>query len=384
MTTRTTGWVPPTETERLLYEARAAGDEAAGIGVLSRAKLFLPTGRLYADTPGATAPFTPVKDPENGKWSVHVRTAGMLQPWHPDWVHLSVTLAELARVWPNASWRLAVNSGTPCAISLKAKPSHRQAWLKAGNESGGPPRGLLVAYAGGPSHGALAHGLACGAHLSLHNSVAWNELGTTYFDYRRDAASLREVWRVTNRAQYADKLEELYGARLCGWEEAIALNSRAALHEHLGRAPSEAEWQDALAKAPALHRADAETVAEVRWTAGRIARYEERFRADGILTAGERVDSLRAFDYGRIISFVRMGLGARLTEPGPAEEAVLAAGRLSRETYNSWEAFSAAYALARVLAFDDGEFGRTYQESVAQHRILTQDLKSPYRSLPWS
>ncbi len=384
MTTRTTGWVPPTETERLLYEAGATGGVNAQLDVLSKATLFLPVGRLYADTPGCTMPFAPAKDPGTGAWSVSVRTAGLLPPWHPDWVQWSTTLAELARLWPNDKWRLAVNSGTPCAVSIGAKRSHRQAWLKAAEGSGGPQRGVLVTHRGGPPAGALAHGLACGAHLSVHNSIPWNELGTTCFDYRKDAGTLRGTWKVTNRAGYLETLAALYEARFCGREEAVALTTRSALAERLGRRPSEGEWLEAVAGTTALRRADEETVEEIRRTARRIARYEERFRADGILGAHERVDSLKAFDYGRIIVFVRMALGARLCHPGEAEEAVLAAGRLSRQEYAGWRQFSAAYALARVLAFDNDEFGQTYQESAVQHRILTQDPNSPYRNVPWS
>ncbi|MGW2561981.1 DUF1266 domain-containing protein [Streptomyces sp. NPDC001514] len=336
----TTGWAPPTETEQLLYEARTGGGRETELAVLCRARLFMPVPRLHADTPGFTSRLAPVKDPGTGRWTVAVFTAGMLPPWHPEWVHRSTTLAELAQDWPNDRWRLAVNPGTPCALTLEARRSHRQTWLKISAGTGGPPRGLLVTHRGGPVHGALAHGLACGAHLSLHNSVAWNELGTTYFDYFRDAGMLRGTWKVTNRAQYRDTLAALLEAWFSG---------RRA--------------QDS--------REDSE-------------RYEERFRDDGVLGPDERVASLSAFDYGRIIIFVRIGLGARLCAPQEAEEAVLTAGRLSRETYGSWSAFSAAYSLARVLAFDDGEFGQTYQESVAQHRILTQDPRSPYRSVPWS
>ncbi|MER6997416.1 DUF1266 domain-containing protein [Streptomyces sp. NPDC000410] len=338
MTTASTGWVPPTETEQLLSAAGESGDPQAELAVLARARLFLPVGRLHADTPGSSAPLVPVKDPLSGKWSIAVFTAGMLPRWHPEWVHRSTTLAELARDWPNDKWRLAVNPGTPCATSIEATRSRRRTWQRVAEETGGTPRGLLVTHTGGPLSGALAHGLACGAHLSLHNSVAWNELGTTYLDYFDDARILRGTWRVTNRAQFQSKLTELLEARFSSDREA----------------------------------------------GQRSTRYEERFRADGVLGHGEPVDSLRAFDYGRIIMFVRIALGARLCDPREAEEAVLAAGRLSRETYASWSAFSAAYCLARVLAFDEDEFGRTYQESVAQHRILTQDPNSPYRSIPWS
>ncbi|MET9803528.1 DUF1266 domain-containing protein [Streptomyces sp. NPDC006368] len=381
----TTRWIPPTETERLLYEAAEGGDRDAQLAAVSRATLYLPVGRLHADAPGAGLPLVPVKDPLTGRWSIAVHTVGMLAPWHPEWVHRSTTLAELARSWPDrGKLLLTVNPGTPCAISAEAKAHHRAAWLTMTARTGGPQRGQLLTHAAGPTHGALAHGLACGAHLSVHNSVPWNQLGTTFFDYRADAATLRGTWSVTNRAQFRDKLAALHRARLAGREEAIALRVRTLLAGRLGRTPSTGEWLDAVLRDLTERGAGATTLKEFTDTVTRFSRYEERFRADGVLGADERVDTLAAFDYGRIVCFVRMALGARLCDPREAEEAVLKAGRLSREAYGSWGAFSAAYALARVIAFDEDSFGRVHQESVTQHRILTQDPASPYRSLPWS
>jgi hypothetical protein len=384
VTTGTTGWAPPTEIERLLYEAREGIGSEPLPAVLSRSRLFLTVGRLHADTPGSTALPAPVPDPLIGKRALPVSTAGMLPPWHPEWVQRSVTLAELARQWPDECRSLVVNPGTPCAVVLDARRSRRRTWAEAAVGPGGPPRGLLITDTTRPRHGALAHGLACGAHLSVHNSVAWNGLATTYLGYFEDARTLRDVWRVTNRARFLDTLESLRGARLCGKEEALVLGARSALARHLGRTPGQDEWLDSVARTLRARGAGPGAAAEAAATVRRIAGYEERFRVDGLLGDGERVDSLSAFDYGRIVVFARLALGARLCTPEEAEQAVLAAGRLSRESYGSWRAFSAAYALARVLMLDEGEFGPAYEVSVAQHRVLLNDPTSPYRSVPWS
>ncbi|NBM18005.1 DUF1266 domain-containing protein [Streptomyces sp. GC420] len=383
--TGATGWVPPTETERLLYEARMRDDWETELTVLSRTRLYLPIARLHADTPGFTAPLVPGKDPLSGKPAIHVFTPGMLPPWHPEWVHRYVTLTELAESWPNDKWRLSVNPGTPCATSLEAKPVYREAWQEIGAETGGPRRGVLITHLGGPLHGALAHGLACGAHLSVHNGVPWNQLGTTYFDYAGDVSQLRGTWHVTNRAQYHDKLTDLFEARFVDRHQEFALRARSGLAQRLGRVPSREEWLDTVTQALALRKAGDDTSARAREAVELTARCEERLRSDGVLGPGQHVDSLAAFDYGRAVAFVRLGLGSRLSDPYAAEQAVVRVGGLCRETYPSWEAFSAAYALARVIAYDDADDAELkYQESVAQHRVLAQDPASPYRNLPWS
>lgn len=117
----------------------------------------------------------------------------------------------------------------------------------------------------------------------------------------------------------------------------------------------------------------------------RIVRYEDRFRADGVLAADERIDTLAAFDYGRAVNVVRLALGARYCDPLEAEQAVLRIAELARQAYGSWTEFSLGYALTRLIHFDeDDDSGAKYQESLAQHRILTQDPTSPYRNIPWS
>jgi hypothetical protein len=115
-----------------------------------------------------------------------------------------------------------------------------------------------------------------------------------------------------------------------------------------------------------------------------VGRYEERFRADGLLPADGEVRSLAALDLAHAVNLVRWGLGARFCAPPQAEQAVLRAGARAREVYGSWQEYAAGYALGRVLAFDNGWFGPSYAETVHLHRVLTQDPASPWLGLPFA
>lgn len=125
-------------------------------------------------------------------------------------------------------------------------------------------------------------------------------------------------------------------------------------------------------------------VSGVQRLIGRIARYEARFRADGLLPEGGFVRSVEAWDYGRASAMARWGLAARLCSLQEAEAAVVRAGRLVQFNYRSWEDFSAAYVLGRCLHFDEEEFGEWYETVLATHRALTTDPASPWRTLDWS
>lgn len=124
-------------------------------------------------------------------------------------------------------------------------------------------------------------------------------------------------------------------------------------------------------------------MAGVQRLIGRIARYEARFRADGLLAEGKFVRTVEAWDYGRASGMARWGLAARFCSLDEAERAVLRAGRSAQANYRSWEEFSAAYILGRCLHFDDEEFGEWYEDMLTAHRILTTDPESPWLTLPW-
>ncbi|WP_419836859.1 DUF1266 domain-containing protein [Streptomyces bugieae] len=365
--------MPPTDTERRLCEATARGDGDGQVAAIAGEDLYLAAPQQGQD------PLPVYDDPAVGGTCIPVLTRGMLPPWQPQQFFDRVSLEELAQDWPNDKWRLAVNPGTPCAAYLAATPAHRAGWLRIRAQVGVRPGGLLVTHFGGPLHGPVARGLACGAPLAVHHSVPWNELGTAFLDPAADAATLREQWSVTDPVGWQQRLEELLAGRFAPADAEAALRARAdrrGADGGDGDGHGEREAADAAPAAAGLTAAPG--LPEL------VTRYEERFRADGLLPAGGQVVSVVALDLAHAVALVRWGLGARLCAPPQAEQAVQRAAARAGEVYGSWEEFAAGYALGRVLAFDNGWFGAAYAETVHLHRVLTQDASSPWRGLPFA
>ncbi|BDM71171.1 hypothetical protein HEK616_46580 [Streptomyces nigrescens] len=365
--------MPPTDTERRLCEATARGDGDGQVAAIAGEDLYLAAPQQGQD------PLPVYDDPAVGGTCIPVLTRGMLPPWQPQQVFDRVSLEELAQDWPNDKWRLAVNPGTPCAAYLAATPAHRAGWLRIRAQVGVRPGGLLVTHFGGPLHGPVARGLACGAPLAVHHSVPWNELGTAFLDPAADAATLREQWSVTDPVGWQQRLEELLAGRFAPADAEAALRARAdrrGADGGDGDGHGEREAADSAPAAAGLTAAPG--LPEL------VTRYEERFRADGLLPAGGQVVSVVALDLAHAVALVRWGLGARLCAPPQAEQAVQRAAARAGEVYGSWEEFAAGYALGRVLAFDNGWFGAAYAETVHLHRVLTQDASSPWRGLPFA
>ncbi|MEV7294755.1 DUF1266 domain-containing protein [Streptomyces microflavus] len=383
--TESGGAAAPTEIERALAGAVAGGGGDAVVELLARTRLYVLVARLHADIPGWTAPLPTIRD-EARRTCVPVLTPGMLPPWHSEWVFREVSLGELARTWPYDVRRLAVNHGTPYAALVDARPKQLKAWLKAVERSGGPERGVLLTDSGGPLHGPLAHGLALGAHLAVTNGLIWNRLGAAYEDYATDRARLRSPWGIPHRAEYRDRLAALMRNQLVGRVQEAVLRTRHTLAARLGRTPTREEWSEAVARAFTGRDSDDRALADR--SLHHIARYEDRLRADGVLAPDCRVDTLAAFDLGRAVNVVRLALGARYGDPHEAEQDVLRLGELARGAYSSWADFSLGYLMARIVhrAEDDGPEAAepTYRQSLAEHRMLTQDPTSPYRNIPWS
>ncbi|MEU8526309.1 MULTISPECIES: DUF1266 domain-containing protein [Streptomyces] len=381
----TTGsWAAPTHAERQLYEAGARGDTAGVLEALGRTRLYVLTARLHADAPGFVAPLPTQRDETARRTVVPVLTEGMLPPWHPDWVFQQITLDELAKGWPHDKWWLAVNPDTPYAAALPARSADRRAWAEAAVRGGGPARLRLLTHAGGHLHGPVAQGLALGAHLSVLNGLVWNQLGAQYEDYATDVSRLRRPWGVYHRAGFRETLEALLATRLAGRvpESVLAVRRRTAVR--LGVTPTSDEWSTAVAAALDPDGTQPGTRAEAADVQRRIAHYEDRFRADGVLAPDGRVDTIAAFDLGRAVNVVRLALGARYCDPQEAEQSVLRVVEPARQVYGSWADFSLGYLLARLIHFDEGDAEPMYQECLALHRTLTQDPASPYRNIPWS
>ncbi|TJZ54376.1 DUF1266 domain-containing protein [Streptomyces piniterrae] len=397
--------MPPTETERRLCEATARGDWDGQVTAIAGEDLYLAAPQQGQD------PLPVYTDPSTGATCIPVLTRGMLPPWHPQQFFDRVSVEELAQDWPNDKWQLAVNPGTPCAVTLLATHAHRAAWMRVRAQVGVRPGGLLATHFGGPLHGPLAHGLACGAPIAVHHSVPWNELGTAFLDHATDAQTLREQWSVVDPASWQQRLDQLLGGQFVPADTEAALRARASAKagqsgqsgqpgqpEQPGKAKaaaatfekSEGPAGDADATPKATDASDASGAPAATRPPGipappeLVGRYEERFRTDGLLPANGQVVSLVALDYAHAVNLVRWGLGARLCGPQQAELAVQRVGAQAKEAYGSWEEFAAGYALGRLLAFDNGWFGPQYAETVHIHRVLTQDPGSPWRALDFA
>lgn len=407
---QSSAWQPPSAIEQELYDAKTRGDWARYVTALAHTPLFVADSRERVDAHPDTVVFTPYRDPRTRTDCLAVYTEGMLPAPAEDPVFHSGSLGWYARVWgPKDPPWLAVNPGSPCEAYFPTTPGHRAVWQQHADRAAAtdaPPHPQLRALiVGGPLRGPVAHGLACGALLSVNNAELWNAMAYHGGGYTAERDRLSEWWGITSRADWQRTLELLLRAEMTSpvWEFTLGIRRSLALDfagavdvDHWRQVAERALWHNAAEAAEpritpdgvtvAQPRSDAEVrsqVAGVRRLIGRITRYEARFRADGLLADGRFVRSVEAWDYGRASCMARWGLGARYCTLSEAEQAVLRAGRLSQANYRSWADFSAAYILGRCLHFDEEEFGDWYEEMVAAHRLLMSDPGSPWRNLPW-
>ncbi|MEV5240710.1 DUF1266 domain-containing protein [Streptomyces cinnamoneus] len=406
-------WPAPSGIEQALYEAKARGDWPAYFDVLAGTDLFMVVSRASADAHPDSVVFTPSWNPQAKIACLAVFTEGMLPAPAEDPVFQGYSLGWYARVWEDRDPPfLVVNPGSPCEGVLPATPAHRAVWQRhaervtTGNSCCNRVHGQLRAlHVGGPLHGPVAHGLACGAHLSVRNGELWNALAYHGGGYRHERRRLEDSWGVTSRQDWLSTQERLLKADMVSgvWEFTLGIR-RSLARDFAG--PVDLEyWRNAAERvirqrsarsggveitpegvttveAPGAAEVESQ-VAGVRRLIGRIARYEARFRADGILPEGAFVRTAEAWDYGRASGMARWGLGARYCTLPEAEQAVLRAGSAARANYRSWQEFSAAFVLGRCLHFDEEEFGPWYTDMLAAHQVLSTDPASPWLTIPW-
>ncbi|MEU7552537.1 DUF1266 domain-containing protein [Streptomyces sp. NPDC044571] len=403
-------WKAPSAIERELYEAKTRNDWPAYFDTLARSWLFTPQSRAYQDSHPNLVRLQPVHFPQIRGTAHVVHTAGMLPVPTADPVFEKVSLDWMAERFGSGSPAyLAVNPGTPCEAFLPASPADRAVWKyhwDRNTEYGLPQNTVHALHVGGPLHGPVAFGLACGAHLAVRNGVFWNALAYHGEGYTAQRESLRDSWGVTTREEWLRSTERLLAADMVSavWE--FTLRIRSALAKEFAGPVDIEHWRhttEATLRANAERAAEPRitpegvTVARPRSTAeiegeiagvqrviGRITRYEQRFRADGILGEDRFVRSVEAWDYGRASQMARWGLGARFGTIEEAEDAVIRAGRVCRLSYRSWEDLSAGFILGRCLQFDEEEYGHWYTDMAATHRALMSDPGSPWLNLPWN
>ncbi|MDJ1133380.1 DUF1266 domain-containing protein [Streptomyces iconiensis] len=398
-------WTPPSAVEQALLEAKSRLDWSAYLDVLAATELYHAAPRGYLDANPGTVTFTPTWRPEIQAYCVAVFTAGLLPAPAPDPVFFRHSLGWFARAWAPADppW-LAVNPGTPCEAYFYAGPGYRGHWEQHHDRGpgGSSPHTLRTLWIGGPRTGRVAHGLACGALLCVHNGSFWNAMGWHGQGYPDERQRLRQAWGLTSRETWLEYQEDLLRAEMSSpvWE--FALRVRRALARDFGGHVDVGQWRRAVehvmrertatitltpegvtrTEGPTEEETDAH-VEGLKRLVGRITRYESRFRADGLLPEGGFVTSVASWDYGRASKMARWGLGARYCTLEEAENAVVRAGRAAAEDYRSWEEFSVGYVLGRCLHFDDEEFGSWYQDMLTAHRVLTTEPDSPWLTIPF-
>ncbi|TVL91028.1 DUF1266 domain-containing protein [Streptomyces sp. SAJ15] len=400
-------WQAPSAVEAKLFEAKTRSDWAGYLAVLARTSLFLADTRDHADSHPDTVTFIPHRHPQTGARYLAVFTEGMLPPPTPELVFHGGSLDWYARAWKESDppW-LAVNPGTPCEAFLPTSPERRADWRRHASQTHHHPHGeLRTLHVGGPLQGPVAHGLACAALLFVKNGELWNAMAYHGGGYHSERDRLKEWWGITSREEWQQTQRDLLDADQVSpvWEYALGIR-RTLARDFAGQVDVDL-WRQA-AEQTLRHRAaqaaepritpDGVTAAEpghatrtearitgVQRLIGRIARYEARFRADGILSENAFVPSVEAWDYGRASGMARWALGARYATLQEAEQAVTRAGYASQTNYRSWEEFSASYILGRCLHFDEEEFGTWYEDMLAAHRVLTTDPESPWLTIPW-
>ncbi|GCD96822.1 DUF1266 domain-containing protein [Embleya hyalina] len=231
----------------------------------------------------------------------------------------------------------------------------------------------------GYHQGPIAFGLGCGVHLSIVNRVAWNKIGPYFEGPRRDRTSLDLMWGVRDTHGWERATASLFRANHIPKDAELALDLR---NRH--RYADPARWRLETERLLPTAVPEVSDRQESPDPIGRILRYEERFRADGLLAPGEVVTSVAAFDFARAVTMARWAVGAGYCTTAEAVPKVAEAGRLCRAVYGTWEAFSAGYALGRVLWFDGDKYGSWYQEVLTAHHRLTSDPRSPWVTLPWT
>ncbi|MFD5402427.1 DUF1266 domain-containing protein [Streptomyces griseorubiginosus] len=400
-------WTPPTDIEQELLDAKSREDWSAYFDALAQSRVYFEIRRDLVDARAGDIRPVFEFDPRvaGGRvWAVH--TEGMLPAPEPHRVFDWNSLAWFAKVWdPTDPPMIVVNPRSPCEAFLPSAPPQSHAWGRFTDRKQGPADeiALRALRVGGPLHGPVAHGLACGAHLIVRQGMPWNALAYHGQGYPAEREMLRTSWGVANRQQWLEQQQALLATDGASpvWEFALSL--RRTIARDFGGYVETGYWRDAAARV-LRQKAEGETVLSsdgvttttplpaadtearvkgVQHLIGRITRYEARMRADGILDEGQYVSSVDAWDLGRASCMARWGLSTRYCALPEAEAAVVEAGYRATRCYDSWQDFSAAFILGRCLQFDNEKFGNWYQDMVTVHGILSSDSGSPWLNIPF-
>ncbi|WP_020522005.1 DUF1266 domain-containing protein [Catelliglobosispora koreensis] len=234
-----------------------------------------------------------------------------------------------------------------------------------------------------PATGELATALAVGAHMSLNHGVSWNALKDDTNSPQKIYENLKNQWDISNRGDLRDAIENLLDDKTGDPAADFVLDVRVGLVSQLHTLPDPQMWREAVAESARAQGVPETVLDEMTATIDRVERYEQRFRADGLLPEGGFVRSLLAYDWGRAVNMARWGRKLRFIGEEQARDYVLRAGKQSFGRYTSWADLSAGYSLGRVLRFDNDEFDVWYATVLEPHQVLLTDPASPWLTLAW-
>ncbi|GAA0943938.1 hypothetical protein GCM10009560_57710 [Nonomuraea longicatena] len=385
-------WQAPAALEERLYglcQAREAGDERASYDYL---RVIAAQG-LYRPVPihaGVDAPPV-VITLSDGTRVVVVYTAGVLPQPHDEIVYEFVTLHRLGRLWPDDVEALGVNLQTPCEAWFAFDEEEREIWTELTQDLFRPDDladRVETRRTGTPADKETLRGLACGAHLCYANGDAWNTLDWHGAGFSAEVERLAESWGITDHDSWADTQQRLLACEVSPWAWDFTLDARTWLLQQFGRADITL-WRDTVEQtlrdriSGSVPEEEIErTATALRLLVGQIARYEARFRADGLLPPDGHVRTVAAWDLGRATMVARWGLGARHATQHEMRTAVERAGADVRNRYGDWAEFSAGYVLGRCLHFDEETFGTWYTSVLDAHHALTSAPDSPWLTVP--
>jgi hypothetical protein len=374
-------WATVADVEADLAEARRCGDLDRFLGLLGDEELFVPIHRPDARRLAEQRTWSPAKVccAHGGEPSLQVYTRGALPDYGTDVVFLSGDL-DWATHGLAAGDEVVFNRGTLAEWRVHADAV--LPWVAAN-----PNRVTAVEQQVERLHtarygvfdGPVAHALACGAHQAALSAEPWNVLDARYHDYVAEVRGLSDWWGVADAAGWRAAMDRLLGDsyQLTTGNLVLVLRARSGLaldaYGWIGLVGEWCEANDAPEQAGPL----AETVR-------RIVRYEQRFRADGLLAPDAGVASIIGWDVGRAVELARWGLAVGYCDALTAELMVLEAGAIARRYHESWAELSTGYVLGRLLALDGEEFGAEYSSAVrVRHRLLT-DPASPWSNLDFA
>lgn len=228
----------------------------------------------------------------------------------------------------------------------------------------------------------LAHGYALGASLAFLNAEVWNALPTPE---PHQAELLAHFWSTRDNGGWAEQVHILLAGRNIGGDGEDVLQVRMKALAQTGlQSITVPEWLSAVESLATVSDSwGNHAIERAKKRVQRIARYEARLRADGILPPDGFVTSVLAYDYGRASAMARWGYGSNLCTREEAENVIAAASMRARRTYVSWPHFSASYILGRILRFDHDSIGDYYTNAVRAHTALFSEPDSPWRNLPF-